>query len=120
MHLSIEASDELRQQLASVEDELPHILELGLREHRAKTDAGFSGTAEVLEFLASLPSPEEIVTLRPSLAMQTRIDKLVQKSKEKGLTPQEEKEWEQYQFLEHLVRQAKIQARAKLNLSKSS
>lgn len=115
MLLSIEISDELRQQLTSVEDELPHILELGLREHRAQFDGGFKGTVEVLEFLASLPTPEEILKLRPSASIQTRINELVQKSKENSLTIQEEKEWEQYQFLEHLVRQAKIQAQAKLN-----
>lgn len=32
---------------------------------------GFNGIAEVLEFLATLPTPEEIIALRPSKTLQT-------------------------------------------------
>jgi hypothetical protein len=46
--------------LSAMKDQLPQILELGLREWNADAQSGFSGLAEVLEFLASLPSPEEI------------------------------------------------------------
>ena len=115
MLLSIEISAELEQKLKAVEKELPMILELGLREHLATSEGRFNGTAEVLEFLATLPSPEDILELRPSTSMQNWINELVQKSKIEALSSQEEREWEQYQYLEHLVRQVKIQARVKLN-----
>gem|GEM_PF-4606801 len=42
--------------LGSLPDRLPPILELGLREWRADAQSGFSGLADVLEFLASLPT----------------------------------------------------------------
>ena len=118
MVLSIEVSSELEQKLKSVETELPEILELGLREHLAQSTDGFNGTADVVEFLATLPSPEEILQLKPSAAMQARIDTLLQKSHKNQLKPEEEKEWEQYQYIEHLVRQAKIRAQIKLSESK--
>jgi len=108
---------ELAARLRSLEDQLPRILELGLREFDAVEQAGFEGAAEVLEFLASLPVPEEIIALRPSDQLQARIRELLKKNRITGLTPDEEREWEQYQYLEHLVRIAKAKAYAKLNKS---
>jgi len=68
----------------------------------------------VLEFLAKLPSPEEIITLRPSPTLQAQIDALLEKNRTEGLTPAEEQAWEQYQYLERLVRMAKARAYLKL------
>lgn len=71
-------------------------------------------TAEVLEFLATLPTPEEIIALRPSEALQAQISNLLEKNRTQGLTPPEEQVWEQYQYLEHLIRMAKAKAYLKL------
>jgi hypothetical protein len=114
MQITLNIPDELVPQLASMQDQLPRILELGLRELTAANQTGFTGTAEVLEFLATLPSPEEIITLRPSEALQAQISDLLEKSKTQGLTTTEEQIWQQYQYLEHLVRVAKAQAFIKL------
>ena len=57
-----------------------------------------------LEFLARLPTPEEIIALRPSQTLQARISALLEKNRTEGLTLAEEQEWEQYQYLEHLER----------------
>ena len=70
-----------------------------------------------MEFLAKLPSPEEIIALRPSEALQIRVSTLLEKNRSSGLTAEEEQEWEQYQYLEHLVRMAK--ARALLRIRES-
>ncbi|MDI6794762.1 MAG: hypothetical protein QME81_18165 [bacterium] len=104
--------------LRPLENQLPRILEMGLRELNAVAQPGFEGAAEVLEFLASLPTPKEIVALRPSKALQARISTLLEKNRTEGLTPDEEQEWEQYHYLEHLVRIAK--AKAYLKLKKAS
>jgi hypothetical protein len=69
------------------EDQLPRILELGLREWHAVAQPGFEGAAEVLEALAGLPTPEEILALRPSPALQARIDALLEKNRNEGLPP---------------------------------
>jgi hypothetical protein len=71
-------------------------------------------TAEVLDFLATLPPPEEIIALRPSEALQVQISNLLEKNRTQGLTPDEEQNWEQYQYLEHLIRMAKAKAYLKL------
>ncbi|WP_255427109.1 hypothetical protein [Sphaerospermopsis sp. LEGE 00249] len=70
--------------------------------------------AEVLEFLAQLPTSAEIIALRPSEELQTQISNLLEKNRTQGLTAAEEMIWEQYQYLEHLVRIAKAKALLKL------
>lgn len=117
MLVTLNIPEELAARLDTLEDKLPQILEMGLRELNAMTQAGFQGASELLEFLASLPTPEEIVTLRPSETLQARIDLLLEKNQNEGLTTAEEQEWEQYQYLEHLVRMAKARAHLKLQAS---
>jgi hypothetical protein len=112
--VQVDVPDELADQLRPVADRLPEILELGLRELNAASQAGFAGAAEVLEFLARLPTPEETLSLQPSEALRRRIADLLAKSKADGLSPAEAQEWQQYAFLEHLVRVAKAQALLKL------
>jgi hypothetical protein len=112
--ITLEVPDDLAQRLRPLTHRLPHILELGLRELSASGQPGFVGAAEVLEFLAGLPTPQEIMALRPSEALQTRVSELLEKNRAGSLTREEEQEWAVYQYLEHLVRIAKAKASLKL------
>ena len=114
MQIKVEIPDELAFRLSPLQDQLPQILELGLREWNAIGQSGFSGLAEVLEFLANLPSSEEILALKPSETLQQQITSLLEKNRTVGLTIEEERLWQQYEYIEHLVRMAK--AKALLNL----
>ncbi|MGF1459114.1 MAG: hypothetical protein ACFBSG_08805 [Leptolyngbyaceae cyanobacterium] len=117
MQISVDIPDDLALRLSTLQDKLPEILELGLREWNAQGQSGFSGLAEVLEILASLPSSEEILALQPSAALQQQVTQLLEKNQTAGLTPEEERWWQQYEYVEHLVRMAK--AKALLNLQAS-
>ncbi len=125
MQITFDLPDEVVTQLQPFKDQLPQILELGLRELSAHRNADlfeiaqeeFSGMAEVLEFLASLPTNEAVIALRPSESLQAQISTLLEKSRTVGLTPAEEQQWQGYQYLEHIVRIAK--ARAFLKLKKA-
>ena len=64
--------------------------------------------------LATLPTPEEILALRPVPALQERIEQLREKNQDGGLSPEEQREWEQLGYVEHLVRLAKARAALKL------
>ena len=110
MNMTLDLPDELATRLRPLEDQIPQILEFGLRELNATAQHGFEGTAKVLEILAGLPTPEEILALRPSETLQARISALLEKNRTEALTPEEEQEWESYQYLEHLVRLAKAKA----------
>ena len=92
-----------------MEDRLPEILELGLREWLS-TAPGYGGLGDVLETLARLPSPEEVLALRPATPLQDRIEELLAKNRSEGLSAEEQREWERYEYIEHLVRLAKVRA----------
>ena len=115
--ITLQLPDQLAERLRSQQERLPEILELVLRELNAEAQRGFEGAAEVLEFLAALPSPEEMVNLRPSERLRRRVQELLEKSREGNLTAQEEEGWERYQYLEHLVRMAKTKACEKLGVT---
>jgi hypothetical protein len=114
MPVTITVPDELAGQLQLYPDDLAQILALGLREWNVRQEPGFTSLSGVLETLASLPAPEEVLALRPSADAQARIDELLEKNRTSGLSAAERREWEQYQFVEHLVRLAKARALLKL------
>jgi len=113
--ITIQIPDHLADRLNRRADEIPRILELGLREVEAREQLQFDGAADVLDFLAVLPSPEEVLALRPSPALQSRIDSLLEKNRADGLTSEEEEGWQRIESLEHLVRMSKAKARQRLN-----
>jgi hypothetical protein len=107
--LTLTIPDDLATRLRAVEGSLPEILELGLREWLSSAP-GYAGLGDVLETLARLPSPDEVVALRPSPELQARVEVLIDKMRADGLSAEERKEWEHYEYIEHLVRMAKAQA----------
>jgi len=114
--ITLSLPDDLATQLRAHQQQLPTILELGLRELNANAQSGFDGAAAVLELLAALPTPAEILNLRPSPRLSARVSELIEKSRSSQMTSTEEDEWEKYEYLEHLVRMAKASARLKLAL----
>jgi hypothetical protein len=114
MQILVEVPDELGLRLAPMHDQLPQILELGLRGLNANVQDGFSGLTDILEFLANLPSPQEILALKPSADLQAEVQQLIAKTKGEGLSASEEHLWQQYEYVEHLVRMAKARALLKL------
>jgi hypothetical protein len=109
MDLTLTIPDELATRLRGVEGELPEILELGLREWLS-TPADYAGLNDLLETLARLPSPEEVLALRPATILQDRIEELLAKNRAGGLSSEERREWARYRYIEHLIRLAKARA----------
>jgi hypothetical protein len=115
--ITLSLPDELALQIRAQQQQLPRILELGLRELNASGQSGFNGAADVLELLAGLPAPDTILHLRPSTRLSARVAELIEKSRAGEMTPFDEEEWERYEYLEHLVRMAKAAAQLKLALA---
>jgi len=112
--LTVSLPEDLASQIRAQEKELPRILELGLRALNAGAQSGVDGAADVLELLAALPTPEEILQLRPSPRLAARVAELVEKSRAGEMSPHDEEDWKKYEYLEHLVRMAKAAATLKL------
>ena len=68
---------------------------------------------ELINQLSS--TPEEILLMRPSKSLQAQIDRLSDGYQAQTLTPQEQQLWQQYEYLEHIIRMAKAKAYLKLN-----
>jgi hypothetical protein len=120
MQITVDVPDDMMKQLEPLRDELPQILALGLQQIQANPTQGFSGLTEVLEFLAQLPSPQEILALRLSDKLQEEVEGLLEKNKTAGLNHGEQRLWQQYEFVEHLVRMAKARALVKIKEAASA
>jgi hypothetical protein len=115
MKITLDIPEELLSQLDAIEQQIPEALKLGIHELAARPKPGFTGFSEVLEFLANLPTAEEILALRPSAVLQSEIDRLSEKHQSQDLTAQERQLWQQYEYLEHVISMAKAKAYLRLN-----
>jgi hypothetical protein len=77
----------------------------------APTDILFD---EILEFLASTPSPERIITYEPPEALQQRLSDLLAKNRAGRLSDAEQIELDEYLRMNRFMSRLKIKARQKL------
>jgi hypothetical protein len=68
---------------------------------------------EVAEFLASSPTPEQILAFRPSEPVQRRARELLARQNAGQLTREEERELAQFENTEILMRLVKARLRSK-------
>jgi len=66
---------------------------------------------EIVDFIASGTTPQNVISFRPSEAAQQRVADLLVREKEGELSPAEKSELDHYMQLEHLMRLAKARAR---------
>lgn len=72
---------------------------------------------EVADFLASTPSPEQIIAFRLSETSERLVSDLLEANRTRGLTPQEHAGLEDYSRVERLMQAIKIRAYARLDQS---
>jgi hypothetical protein len=113
--ITIDIPDDLAQRLQQVQAQLPQVLELGLQELQSQQrSTHFLDEQEIILLLASQPTPEQILAIRPSPEFQARVSDLLAQSKTETLSAKGEAELERYLTLEHLVRLAKTHALERL------
>jgi hypothetical protein len=115
--ITIRVPDDLGRQLEQYRDRLPELLERGLRDIQVEGIAETSDVADIMSVLASQPTAQQVLAIRPSETMQARVSELLSRSKSAGLIRDEEIELDRYLYLEHLVRLAKARASAQLSSS---
>jgi len=78
----------------------------------ASTSSTLGAIEEIADFLASGPSPEELLEFRPSPHTQARAEELLGKLKDGCLSTEERQELDQFEQVERLMRfvKARIQA----------
>lgn len=115
MQFTVEVPNELGKKLRPFQDRLPEVLERGLRDLQSENASQFQDEKTIIEILASQPTAAEVIGIRPSPELQTRVSELLAKNKSNALTHPEEAELDRYLMLEHLVRLAKAHAYKQLN-----
>lgn len=65
---------------------------------------------EIVEFIAGGPSVRSVADFQASAAAQARVELLIRKEKNEGLSPEEKGELDDFMALEHLMRLAKARA----------
>ncbi len=105
--ITLEIADDLAESVAAVRHRLPEIIALGLGK-LSPLPAGVY--AYILSFLASGPTPEQLMGFRPTQEMQNRLNELMDKSRADTLTDLERQELDEYQRIEHIVIMLKARA----------
>jgi hypothetical protein len=70
-------------------------------------------TDEIAEFLATCPSREGFLSYRPSQQVQQRAKELLHKNKDGSITKYEQRELDQYEHAEMLMRLVKARLRSR-------
>ena len=115
IEITLQVPENLAERLQPVREQLPEILEIGLRYSRPLSIRAY---AQALEFLATTPTPAEILAFRPSPAIQTEVSRLLSRHKAETLTPDEESELDRIGDLEHVLMALKARARQQLDQDK--
>ncbi|BAU13016.1 hypothetical protein LEP3755_35520 [Leptolyngbya sp. NIES-3755] len=110
----LEVPDSLGEKLQAYHDRLPELLDRALEEFSSIASISFSDELQIIELLASQPTPKEILAIRPTPALQERMSQLLTDNKTRQLSRQEEAEIDRYLVMEHLVRLAKASAYKRL------
>jgi hypothetical protein len=72
---------------------------------------------EILDFLASSPTPEQIVDFHPSSRLQLRLRDLLDRNRNDELNSDEQIELDEFSRMNHFMSMLKIRARKRLPTS---
>src|SRR6267378_891298 len=116
--ITLQVSDQLAAQLNQLRDRLPELLAQALESWPAEKQTKVMGAAmthpvfiEMIDFLATSPTPEQILAHKASPAVQERLEELLDKKREDGLTRAEEEEMNAYLLVNHVMILLKARAR---------
>ncbi|MEG4113875.1 MULTISPECIES: hypothetical protein [unclassified Microcoleus] len=103
MQIIPEVPDRPGEKLHALGDRLPEALELTPAE-----TIFYQDDRQIVQLLASQPSPEAILAIRPTPVLQARMNKLLDRNKSRILSTREEVELDHHLLLEHWVHLARI------------
>jgi hypothetical protein len=100
MQITIEVPDRLGEQLQQLGDRLPEALiriasdvaDRAIQELTPTQNITYQDDRQIVELLASQPSPEVVLAIRPTPALQARMSELLEQNKSGTLTRSEEVE----------------------------
>ncbi len=125
--ITLEVPDELAARLDQLRDHLPALLFEVLNSETGKNalrclDGGPSDEIfdEMIDFLATGPTAQQIIAHKASEAMQTRLRELLDKNREEGLNESESAELDGFESVEDLMGLLKAKARCVITAKHSA
>jgi hypothetical protein len=116
--ITLEVPNRLAQRLNLERDRLPQVLELALRQLPPRpvntvpvAVAPALAFTEMIEFLSSHPTTEQILGFRISPPAQANLSDLLEKNRETGLNEAESAELDWYEYVHDIMTRLKAQAR---------
>jgi hypothetical protein len=108
--LTIEIPDSLLPEAEQLQNELPNLIAQMLtassdNRHKALPPSVLPASLyrKILEFLASNPGPEDILSFKAPAEVQVRMRELLDRNKAGVLTVQESSELDEYEKIEHFI-----------------
>jgi hypothetical protein len=116
--ITLEVPDELAARLQPLRDRLPELLTQVLDSWPVEKTLKVTGSAvtypvfqEIISFLASGPTPEQIILHQASPTMQERLGELLDKNREAELTEAESAELDAFELVNDVMILLKARAR---------
>ena len=116
--ITLDIPDALAERLAQRREQLPQLLAMALELFPGEAPFSLLVSppdhpvfAEMIDFLASGPTPAQIVAFKLSPAAQGRLETLLDTHREEGLTAEETAELEVYAQVNHFLLLLKARAR---------
>jgi hypothetical protein len=115
--ITLEIPDELAAAITPMQEHLPALLHELLTSSSGRNAAALPRTGvthpawqEMIDFLASGPTPRQIIACRPSAAVARRLQELLEKNRNGILTRDESTELDLYEQIENLMGLLKARA----------
>ncbi len=116
--ITLQVSDQVAAQLNQLRDRLPELLAQALESWSTQKQIKVTSAAmahpvfvEMIDFLATSPTPEQILAHKASPAVQERLEELLDQKREEGLNHVEKEELNAYLLVNHVMILLKARAR---------
>jgi|SRR5580704_11926114 hypothetical protein len=117
--VTLEVPDGVAKRLDSLGDRLPQVLSRLLESSSGSSALTLAAShpvyQEMMDFLGAGPGPQRIVDFKISSAAQERLESLLEKNREEGLSEVEATELDVYELVHHSMIRLKAHARAALS-----
>ena len=114
--ITLDVPDDLASRLGMLREHLPELLAKVLDARSQPKPTIGAGTTypvyqEMLDFLATRPTPEQLIAFKISPLAQARLEELLDKNQDEGVTEAENAELDVYELVHHSMIRLKAQAR---------
>ncbi|RMF77615.1 MAG: hypothetical protein D6737_17160 [Chloroflexi bacterium] len=69
---------------------------------------------EIIDFLVSAPTPEQIIAFKPPEKLQARLSALLEQNRQHGLSTEEQAELDEFLRMNRFMSRLKLRARQKI------